>query len=72
MENIYTILNMEGMSRTSKIQEVAMMIQPYKAAQLIIRLNEDNEALQERVLQLETEHDAFKLLLSAHNKVEEN
>lgn len=72
MENIYAIINMDSMSRTTKIQELAMTSQPYHLAQTVLRLHEDNESLRERVLQLETEKDAFKLILSAHENVEEN
>lgn len=71
-EQIYTILQMQGMSSTQKVQELAMMTQPYSLAKTLLRLHEDNECLRERVLQLETEHDAFKLLLAAHDSVEES
>lgn len=72
MEAIYTLLQEESIPRTTKIQELAMTSQPYHLAQTLLRLHEDNESLRERVLQLETEKDAFKLLLSAHDKVEES
>ena len=69
-EQIYTLLQNEDIPRTTKIQELAMTSQPYQLAQAFVRMYEDNDALREQILMLETENDAYKLLLSAYDNTE--